>query len=958
MKKLILIIFVLIFSSGFCDAQKLVKAFNALQNGDTAYAQKRFKKFIKKKKEIYAAFYGTGLCQIKTEPRQALINFKKTEGKFRNSGKIFKKYMLDNYHITCDSVMLKINSIAASELRRTIEQDSTETAFEAYIRTFRGCCDKKFITRALKLQEETAYRAARKDTTLKKARAFLKKYPESSKQSFLTEFIDSVEYYSALRNGTKNTLKKFIEKHQVGHRYLEQAYKMFDYLSFPTPEGIVYLTDEYLDNWRREVYYSGHFERLKFFHDRVPHLMNDSLKRMYYAGLYGEVNFETIKYRNNSNFLAKRDSVYDYYIQRAAPSKYAFKKMQELYADFVFRGSLDSANAVLDKYAPLFPNFEEEIKWIRLLINGRTDYCKPVKLPSAINNEPYFKPVVKYVTVSGKKYPSLENKYMFKDGANKFPVISPDGSKIYFTHWIYQPVKLKWSEHKEWKKTKTTWDTSGVRIDTVCVGANIFVSERKNGKWLEPVPVPGLSTRDSIMITTDTTKYNDKISGYSFFRCYQKIVKRDNNRIMMGGISNDGTMITVNAPKKLQYGPPDDNGRIVYLQAGTLCYSHLGNSKWTPPALAGDINSYIGSFANTSPHPFFGSFDAHISPRGDVIIYAASRKGVQAWREGLTMDLQQPYPDFFVPDWIPGNERYYPDLYYSVKDKDGNWSYPATMGFTLNTEYSEMSPVLAADNKTLYFVSEGHYGMGGTDIYMCKRTKEDKWNEWTAPINLGKYINTPYNEYNFSITADGRTACFASEEPVTHRLVYYTVELPKSLRPDTIAIYKGVITDLEGTGKSARIRVEDLNNNCVYAVYHTQMPSGGFYFGLPQDRSYKFTITAKNCVTSTDTLNFKTPMPVVKTHNFVLPDSVCVFEKRLTVKLKDDEEVRHFASFLAKYDFPFVEITVSAPSKRNAEERAESTALKFSAAGIDKEKIKITTLTGKDEIFARIIDEK
>ncbi|MBQ3656089.1 MAG: PD40 domain-containing protein [Bacteroidales bacterium] len=955
MKKLILIILAVILSNGVSSAQKLIKAFNAFHSGDTVKAQKMFKKSLKKQREIHAAYYGTGLCLEKNEPKEAFINFKKTEGKFRASGKDFKKYMLSNYQITHDSVKLKINAIAASELRRTIDYDSTEKGFEAYIRTYQGC-DKKYIERAKKLQEEAAYRTARKDTTLQKARAFLKKYPKSGKRSFLEEFIDSVEYYSALNKGTSGALYKFLDK-TTGNRYRVQALLLADYIEKP----MIVLSDEYIKNWRKEVYYSGHWTRLKFFYERLPHLMNDSLKRMYYSGLYGEANFETNKYWNdwfNPDFLAKRDSVYDYYIQRGAPSLLAFKKMQELYGDFVYRNRLDSANAVLDKYAPLFPNFKNEIEQIRRLINEKVNYCKPVKLPPEINNEPYYKPEVKYVTVKGKKYPYLNKDFMFKDGANKFPVISPDGNKIYFTHWSYKIVRLKWSETKKWTEKKETFDTSGINIDTVCIGANIFMSEKKNGRWTEPVPVPGLSSRDSLRIKVDTIKHRDIFgkNPYTDVIIKQSVVRRDSIRIMMCGISNDNTMMVVNSPKKLQWGPPDNDGTVRYYQNGVVCYSLLINGKWSSPTLCGNLNHYTGSFAVTSPNPFFGSFDAHISPDNNVIFFAAARRGVAAWREGFTIaKYQQPYPEFFQPKYAPVQEHYYPNLYFSVKDKDGQWSYPQTMGETLNTEYSEMCPVLAADNKTLYFISEGHYGLGGTDIYMCKRLNENSWSEWTAPINLGKYINTPYNEYNFSITADGKTACFASEDPVTHRLTYYTVNLPKGLRPDTIAIYKGTIKNLSGEPLSARIRVEDLKNDKVYANYHTQMPSGEFYFGLPQDRSYKFTITAKNCISEFETLDFEPTAPVVEVRNFVLVDSACVFEKRISVSF-ETTDVKRYAAFLKNYEFPCLEITVTGFDKKAAESTAANIASSFSANGIDKEKIIIVTKTGKPKNEFRIID--
>ena len=57
------------------------------------------------------------------------------------------------------------------------------------------------------------------------------------------------------------------------------------------------------------------------------------------------------------------------------------------------------------------------------------------------------------------------------------------------------------------------------------------------------------------------------------------------------------------------------------------------------------------------------------------------------------------------------------DLYTSTKDSNGDWSKPVNMGKTINTPYAEDGPFLDYDDKTLYFSSEGHAGMGGFDIY-------------------------------------------------------------------------------------------------------------------------------------------------------------------------------------------------------------------------------------------------
>jgi hypothetical protein len=90
------------------------------------------------------------------------------------------------------------------------------------------------------------------------------------------------------------------------------------------------------------------------------------------------------------------------------------------------------------------------------------------------------------------------------------------------------------------------------------------------------------------------------------------------------------------------------------------------------------------------------------------------------------------------------------DLYVSVKQPNGKWSKPKNLGTSINTSGFEISPFLAADNKTLYFSSNGHQGYGGADVYISQRLY-DSWDVWTKPVNLGQPINSPGFDAYFSI---------------------------------------------------------------------------------------------------------------------------------------------------------------------------------------------------------------
>jgi len=79
------------------------------------------------------------------------------------------------------------------------------------------------------------------------------------------------------------------------------------------------------------------------------------------------------------------------------------------------------------------------------------------------------------------------------------------------------------------------------------------------------------------------------------------------------------------------------------------------------------------------------------------------------------------------------------DIYSSKKMKNGQWGPAENLGPKINTIYNEETPFLAADEQTLYFSSEGHYNMGGFDIFYSELKENGKWDN---PTNIGYPVNT------------------------------------------------------------------------------------------------------------------------------------------------------------------------------------------------------------------------
>ncbi len=115
--------------------------------------------------------------------------------------------------------------------------------------------------------------------------------------------------------------------------------------------------------------------------------------------------------------------------------------------------------------------------------------------------------------------------------------------------------------------------------------------------------------------------------------------------------------------------------------------------------------------------------------------------------------------------WVPPRKRHQrsnnkEDIRVSYRQADGSWSKPVGLGSEINTPYSDQSPFIHPDGKTLYFMSNGHPGFGSYDLFYS-RMQED--GTWGRPRNLGFPINTAGAEGAMVISLDGKTVYFSTD---------------------------------------------------------------------------------------------------------------------------------------------------------------------------------------------------
>jgi len=165
------------------------------------------------------------------------------------------------------------------------------------------------------------------------------------------------------------------------------------------------------------------------------------------------------------------------------------------------------------------------------------------------------------------------------------------------------------------------------------------------------------------------------------------------------------------------------------------------------------------------------------------------------------------------------------DIFMATINKDGSLGKPVNLGEKINTKGRESFPYITKDNE-LYFSSDGHYGLGGYDVFYVKL----KGNGYEGSlINVGKPINSSYDDFAFVI--DNHKGFVSSNriDGKGYDDIYSFVE-NKDIKELSKSKLFGVVTDANTKEPiaNATITVLDKNNNEVATVktdtkgyYHT-----------------------------------------------------------------------------------------------------------------------------------------
>jgi outer membrane protein OmpA-like peptidoglycan-associated protein len=267
---------------------------------------------------------------------------------------------------------------------------------------------------------------------------------------------------------------------------------------------------------------------------------------------------------------------------------------------------------------------------------------------------------------------------------------------------------------------------------------------------------------------------------------------------------------------------------------GSACFSHDGRTiffaRCECPTCHGNCDLYtakLGKDGKWSVPKSLGllvnsaAWDSQptLSPREDTLYFASDRLG------GFGMS----------------------DIYFTVKQKNGQWGRAQNMGPVVNTRESEVSPFFHPLYQVLYFSSRGQLlNFGDFDIYKTYRVG----GRWQEPRNIGPLVNGKGSEYYFTIDSQSKNLYYArSEAQQLGNLDLYSFPLPMEAQPQATTQVAGTLIDsVNHRPLKGLISIIDLDNGIEVASKYLRA-DGSFDFELMEGSHYAMLIQSPDAFT-------------------------------------------------------------------------------------------------------------
>ncbi len=176
------------------------------------------------------------------------------------------------------------------------------------------------------------------------------------------------------------------------------------------------------------------------------------------------------------------------------------------------------------------------------------------------------------------------------------------------------------------------------------------------------------------------------------------------------------------------------------------------------------------------------------------------------------------------------------DIYVSEIDSTGNWGVPVNLGPVINTPYNEETPFLSKDDKKLFFSSQGHYTMGGYDIFISSLLPNG---EWSVPQNIGYPLNTTDDDIFFNPLDQGYEGYLSKYSPDGYgKQDIYKVEIFSEQHPRYFFVTGTARIEDQDSNIDRNVKISALNASepGQPVIAFSDPESGGYHLKLPQGK--------------------------------------------------------------------------------------------------------------------------
>lgn len=347
-----------------------------------------------------------------------------------------------------------------------------------------------------------------------------------------------------------------------------------------------------------------------------------------------------------------------------------------------------------------------------------------------------------------------------------------------------------------------------------------------------------------------------------------------------------------------------------------LFISHFKNGEWTVPVS-------IGPPVNTADKETQPSLSAD----GRTLYYACDRKDGKG---GM-------------------------DIWKSTLNDDGGWSAPENLGDSVNNDGNQIAPFIHHDNKSLYFASDKHIGIGGFDIYKASFNEDGNC---TGIDNLGYPINTQHDEFGLIVNAKGNMAYYSLETEGENGRDIYRFEIPLPARPNEVSYLKGSVFDAKSYKPlSANFELSNLETGSLISKSISD-EKGEFLVCIPTDNNYMLSVKAEGYLFYSDNFSLKGVFHIEEPYKKKIPLNPIIAGERIILKNiffatdsyqleKESElELNELVSFLNNNPTLKVELSGHTDNQGSdaynlelSDNRANSVVDYLVSKGIDKERL-------------------